>query len=114
MGLSAFWYHSDLLDTGAFASSEESAVCDCCGKVTCIYYESFFSVQDIRYVCPEYILSGKAAQNYDGGFQGDCSLDDGVDDSEKMDKFIHCPGYFDWRYSKALEQLNGFPTEPSC
>ena len=32
LGLPSFRYHPDPLDTGAFEQSEESVVCDCCGK----------------------------------------------------------------------------------
>ena len=81
LGLPSFRYHPDPLDTGAFQESQEGVVCDCCGKATSIYYTApFFSVDDIEYLCPECIVSGKAAQKYDGSFQDDYSVDDGVDD----------------------------------
>ena len=36
--------------------------------------------------------------NYNGSFQDDCSLDDGVDDPEKLDELIHrTPGYSGWQ-----------------
>ena len=34
------------------------------------------------------IASGEAARNYDGSFQDDFSVDDGVDDPEKLDELI--------------------------
>ena len=80
LGLPAFRYHPDPLDTGAFEESAEGVVCDCCGKMTHIFYTNpFFSVEDIEHLCPECIASGEAARKYDGSFQDDCSLDDGVD-----------------------------------
>ena len=58
----------------------------------------FFSVEDIAYLCPACIASGEAARKYDGSFQDDCSLDDGVDDPEKLDELIHrTPGYSGWQ-----------------
>ena len=83
LGLPSFRYHPDPLDTGAFEQSEESVVC---------------TVEDIKYLCPECIASGEAARKYNGSFQDDCSLDDGVDDPEKLDELIHrTPGYSGWQ-----------------
>ena len=99
LGLPSFRYHPDPLDTGAFEQSEESVVCDCCGKNIHIYYtDPFYTVEDIEYLCPECIASGEAARKYNGSFQDDCSLDDGVDDPEKLDELIHrTPGYSGWQ-----------------
>ncbi len=55
-------------------------------------------MEDIEYLCPECISSGEAARKYDGCFQDDCSLDNGVDDPEKLDELIHrTPGYSGWQ-----------------
>ena len=90
MGLPAFRYHPDPLDTGAFKESGEGVVCDCCGKITRLFYTApFFSVEDIDYLCPECIADGKAARKYDGSFHDDYSVDDGVDDPERLDELIH-------------------------
>ena len=86
LGLPTFRYHPNPLETGAFEESKEGVVCDCCGKMTHIFYTNpFFSVEDIAYLCPECIASGEAARKYDGSFQDDFSVDDGVDDPEKLD-----------------------------
>ena len=94
-----FRYHPNPLETGAFEESKEGVVCDCCGKMTHIFYTNpFFSVEDIAYLCPECIASGEAARKYDGSFQDDFSVDDGVDDPEKLDELIHrTPGYCGWQ-----------------
>ena len=88
-----------MLETGAFEESTTGVVCDCCGKETHIFYTNpFFSVEDIAYLCPECIANGEAARKYDGSFQDDFSLDDGVDDLEKLDELIHrTPGYSGWQ-----------------
>lgn len=94
-----FKYHPNPLNTGAFEISEEGVICDCCGKVTHTYYEApFYSVDDIDYLCPSCIASGKVAEKFDGSFQDDYSVDDGVEDTEKLDELIHrTPGYCGWQ-----------------
>ena len=58
----------------------------------------FYAVEDIEYLCPACIASGEAARKYDGSFQDDFSVDDGVDDPEKLDELIHrTPGYSGWQ-----------------
>ena len=55
-------------------------------------------MEDIAYLCPECIANGEAARKYDGSFQDDFSVDDGVDDPEKLDELIHrTPGYSGWQ-----------------
>lgn len=99
LGIPTFKYHPNPLNTGAFEISEEGVVCDCCGKVTHIYYEGpFYAVDDIDYLCPACIASGKAAEKFDGSFQDDYSVEDGVEDAEKLDELIHrTPGYCGWQ-----------------
>lgn len=99
LGVPTFKYHPNPLDTGAFEISEEGVTCDCCGKSTKIYYEApFYAVEDIDYLCPACIDSGKAAETFDGSFQDDYSVDDGVEDAEKLDELIHrTPGYCGWQ-----------------
>ena len=100
LGLPTFRYHPNPLETGAFEQSEGGVVCDCCGKTTRIYYHNgpFFSVEDIDYLCPSCIASGEAARKFDGEFQDEYSVDDGVDDPEKLDELVHrTPGYSGWQ-----------------
>jgi len=65
------------------------------------FAEDTFSLRcvgDIAYLCPACIASGEAARKYDGSFQDDFSVDDGVDDPEKLDELIHrTPGYSGWQ-----------------
>lgn len=85
--------------TGAFDESEKGVICDCCGKTTHIYYEvPFYSVEDIDYLCPDCIANGEAAKKFDGTFQDDYCVDDGVEDMRKLDELIHrTPGYCGWQ-----------------
>ena len=95
----SFRYHPNPLETGAFEESPDGVACDCCGKTTHIYYTApFYAVEDIEYLCPECISSGEAARKYDGSFQDDCSVDDGVEDPARLDELIHrTPGYSGWQ-----------------
>ena len=80
LGLPTFRYHPNPLETGAFEESADGVACDCCGKTTHIFYTGpFYAVEDIECLCPECISSGEAARKYDGSFQDDCSVDDGVE-----------------------------------
>ena len=100
LGLPFFRYHPNPLETGAFKESADGVVCECCGKTTHIFYYKgpFFSEKDMDYLCPSCIASGEAARKFDGEFQDEYSLDDGVDDLEKLDELIHrTPGYSGWQ-----------------
>lgn len=93
--LPVFRYHPAPMETGAFQEDPEGVICDCCGQATCVYYEApFYAVDEIEYLCPDCIASGRAAREFDGSFQDDCSLEEGVDDPDKLDELIHrTPGY---------------------
>ncbi len=99
LGIPEFKYHPNPLATGAFEQCKEGVICDCCGKTTNIYYEApFYTVDDIDYLCPNCIASGDAAKKFDGTFQDDYSVDDGVEDIDKLDELIHrTPGYCGWQ-----------------
>lgn len=94
-----FKYHPNPLETKAFLEDDNSVECECCRKPTKIYYSGpFYSVDEIHKLCPECISSGKAAQEYDGEFQDEASVEDGVDDINKLDELIHrTPGYSGWQ-----------------
>lgn len=94
-----FRYHPNPLATEAFLVSDTPVACDCCGKSVPIYYEGpFYSVESIDYLCPECISSGRAAEKFDGEFQDECSLEEGVDSPDKLDELIHrTPGYHGWQ-----------------
>ncbi len=98
LDLPTFRYHPYPIKTGAFQESAEGVVCDCCEQITHIYYEApFYSINDIDYLCPECIASGRAAKKFNGSFQ-DNYYDEGVDDAEKTDELLHrTPGYCGWQ-----------------
>lgn len=99
LDLPFFKYHPNPLATGAFTQAQYAVVCDCCGCSTHIYYDGpFYSIEDIKYLCPNCIASGAAAKKFDGDFQDDCCLEPKVLDAEKIDELIHrTPGYSGWQ-----------------
>ncbi|MDE7325359.1 MAG: CbrC family protein [Lachnospiraceae bacterium] len=99
MQIPKFRYHPDPMGTGAFLKSDSPVVCPCCNKATMIYYDGpFYAVEEVDSLCPDCIASGEAARKYDGEFQDEYSIDDGVDDEELLDELIHCtPGYNGWQ-----------------
>ena len=99
MGIPSFRYHPNPMETGAFQESKEGIICDCCGEKTHIYYRApFFSIDEIEYLCPTCISSGRASKKFQGEFQDEYSLDEGVDNPDKLDELIHrTPGYCGWQ-----------------
>lgn len=97
--LPPFRYHPNPLETGAFEKAEKPVLCDCCGEPTRIFYGGpFYAIEDVEQLCPACIASGAAAEKFDGQFQDDCSLEEGVADPQKIDELIHrTPGYHGWQ-----------------
>lgn len=98
-GLPHFRYHPNPLETGAFEQSEEGVICTCCGVCTHIFYQiPFYTEHDVEYLCPACIATGAAARKFDGMFQDEGCLDEGVDDPQKLDELTHrTPGYRAWQ-----------------
>lgn len=97
--LPVFRYHPNPLETGAFQVADSPVICDCCERPAPIYYGGpFYAVEEVDYLCPECISGGRAAQKYDGEFQDEYSLEEGVEDPDKLDELIHrTPGYQGWQ-----------------
>ena len=108
MKIPIFKYHINPIETGAF-QTDKNVTCDCCGKETSIYYDGpFYSVTDVKYLCPECIASGRAAEKFDGDFQDEFSVDK-VSDDEKLDELIHrTPGYCGWQQEYWLAHCDDF------
>lgn len=100
--LPTFRYHPDPIKTGAFTVSKVGEKCDCCGKMTnLVYTMPFYSVEDVNCLCPSCIASGKAAERFDGSFQDEMSIDEGVDDPERLEELIYrTPGYNSWQQER--------------
>jgi len=95
--LPGFKYHPEPIKTGAFKIGE-AVVCECCHKATNVFYsEPFFSVDEIEFLCPDCIKSGRAHEKFDGDFQDSHSCDK-VSDKEKLNELCtRTPGYCGWQ-----------------
>lgn len=95
--LPGFKYHPEPIKTGAFKIGE-AVVCECCDKATNVFYsEPFFSVDEIEFLCPDCIKSGRAHEKFDGDFQDSHSYDK-VSDKEKLNELCtRTPGYCGWQ-----------------
>ncbi|MBR6100926.1 MAG: CbrC family protein [Ruminococcus sp.] len=104
-----FKYHPDPIGTGAFIQGEPQE-CSCCGKATGIWYENpFYTAEDsVDCICPECIAGGRAAEKFDGEFQGAANTDD-VSDPAKLDELVHrTPGYCGWQQEYWLAHCDDF------
>ena len=95
--LPKFIYHPNPLRTGAF-KDDMNIVCECCGKDTEIYYNgSIYCEQDISYLCPTCISSGKAAKKFDATFVQDADKLTTSDAKKDDELFRRTPGYESWQ-----------------
>lgn len=104
-----FKYHPNPIETGAFKEGEPQS-CDCCGKMTTIWYEApfFTSKDDIDCICPNCIFDGSASKKFDGEFQYPYSTDE-VSDPEKLDELVHrTPGYCGWQQEYWLAHCDDY------
>ncbi len=94
-----FRYHPDPFATAAFLISPSPVTCECCNSPTQICYKGpFYTVANIDTLCPECISSGLAARKFDGAFQDEYCLEDGVTDPEKKEELLfRTPGYQGWQ-----------------
>ena len=106
--LPEFRYHPDPLHTGAFKLGEAVA-CDSCGDETNIYYtEPFYSVDEVGFVCPACIKSGKASMKFDGAFQDSNSCDEVSDNEKLIELCTRTPGYSGWQQEYWLAHCDDF------
>lgn len=122
--LPVFKYHPQPLETGAF-SRDKTVVCDCCSEPTDVYYSGpFYTASEVEAVCPWCIADGTAAQQFEGCFQDDASLDgveavfdeDGEFEGTKCDwpeeqvqeLTERTPGYRGWQQEYWLAHCDDF------
>ena len=92
-----FEYHPEPLKTKAFLA-DKVVVCDCCGDETNVYYEGpFYAVEEIEFLCPFCIKSGKASEKFNGIFQDSESCDEVSDDKKLKELCTRTPGYGGWQ-----------------
>lgn len=110
LGIPTFKYHPNPLITRAFEESKEGVVCDCCKKLTHIYYQApFYSIKNVDCLCPTCISNGNAAKKFNGSFQDNFSIEEGVEDLDRIDELIHrTPGYCGWQQEYWRVHCNDF------
>ena len=110
LGIPTFKYHPNPLITRAFEESKEGVVCDCCKKLTHIYYRApFYSIKNVDFLCPTCISNGDAAKKFNGSFQDNFSIEEGVEDLDRIDELIHrTPGYCGWQQKYWRVHCNDF------
>lgn len=103
-----FRYHPNPLKTGAFEQGTPQ-ICPCCGKTTTIYYATIpYCRENVGYLCPECIASGKAAEKYNAKFVQNAEWA-GPPDPEKSDTlFRRTPGYISWQGENWLSCCNDY------
>lgn len=91
--LPQFKYHPNLYKLGIL--EEFHGTCECCGKEGDLFYQGMYTSEDVDYICPDCIASGRAAQKFGGTFIADW---DKVDNPEAVDELLHrTPGYLSWQ-----------------
>ncbi len=93
-----FKYVPKSLEAKIFETGE-IVVCDCCQQQVDVYYTGgIYAIEDVDYLCPSCIHSGKAAQKYDGSFQQDLMDDEQVTNSAFIQEILYrTPGYVSWQ-----------------
>lgn len=113
--LPEFKYNPKPLETGAF-KQDKSVICDCCEEETRIYYDGgLYSEEEIEYLCPNCIHSGRASKEFDGHFSdmvdGSFSSDQNVtptfNNLEAINDVLkRTPSYISWQSEIWLTHCN--------
>lgn len=70
--LPTFRYHPDPIATGSIVEANGEP-CQICGDVrTHLYQGPFYALASVAAICPWCIASGRAAEENNGEFTGDC------------------------------------------
>lgn len=101
-----FKYHVDPIKTKVI-KTDKVVTCECCAKETPIYYDgSFYAVDEVEFLCPECISTGKASDKFKGEFQ---QSHDEVSDKNKIDALCYrTPGYISWQGEHWLAHCDDF------
>lgn len=88
-----FKYHPNLYELDILERFE--GACECCGEAGDIFYQGMYTTEDVDYICPWCISSGRAAEMFHGHFNADSPR---IDNPEAVDELLHrTPGYVSWQ-----------------
>ena len=96
--LPQFLYSPNCYVDDAFdkAGDGDERTCGCCGVKSTYYYRGFYSRENVDWLCPECISSGRAAAKFDGSFIQDAETT--ISDGSKTERlFKQTPGYVTWQ-----------------
>lgn len=97
MVLPIFKYHPNPISTGAIVQSDEE--CECCQQASgYIYTASFYTKEEVSFICPLCIADGSAAVKFEGMFSDDFFLLQAGVAEEVIDEVCdRTPGYHSWQ-----------------
>ncbi|WP_181243347.1 CbrC family protein [Glaciihabitans tibetensis] len=100
-----FRFHPNAYDLGVFEAVE--GTCEACmSRRTLRYTSSFYSIEEVNYICPWCVADGTAARVFDGhfssytaidGIPSDPGLPATVDVAEAMEVATRTPSYSSWQ-----------------
>ncbi|MFW2177392.1 MULTISPECIES: CbrC family protein [unclassified Moraxella] len=117
MNYPIFKYHPNAYDLDIFI--KEQGVCDVCGKPSELKYDcSFYSAEELDYICPFCISDGSASNKYGGQFNNYLSIET-VEILETEEAFLpknpnklfdeiayRTPSYHSWQQQYWLTHCN--------
>lgn len=79
------------------AGADDAQTCDCCGQKASYYYTgNLYARENVDFLCPECIATGRAADKYDGEFVQHAETELG-DQAKEDELFRRTPGYMSWQ-----------------
>ncbi len=88
---------------------KEKIFCPVCQKDRDYVYDGpFYSIDEVKNICPWCIKDGSAAKRYDGEFHDSASCED-VDNKEYLEELTkNTPGYSGWQQERWLSHCGDF------
>ncbi|WP_341302217.1 CbrC family protein [Lysinibacillus sp. FSL H8-0500] len=107
--LPTFKYMPNPLQTGVFEIGE-IVVCDCCEQEVDIYCtKGIYAIEEVEYLCPSCIHSGRAAQKFDGEFQQDLLNPELVSNEDYTKEVLYrTPDYISWQGNNWLAHCTDY------
>lgn len=115
MELPKFKYSPNAYKVDVFENIE--GICSVCNEKRQVKYKgSFYSLEDLEYICPWCIANGNAAEKYDGEFNDYCGIEGVSSDPNNGEPTIQnellleitnkTPSYISWQQQVCLTHCN--------